>query len=116
MDNLIRESSELKDYPELRMKYLYNSLIIKMENLEDYSMNSNIIITLLQIALKLNSYTTYFQTIFYRGMIKYYNANSNFYLDLDEALTYFYIKQNYTFFDSNVNLLKENILIDYFKE
>ncbi len=113
MDNLIRESSELKDYPELRMKYLYNSLIIKMENLEDYSMNSNIMITLLQISLKLNNYTTYFQTIFYRGIINYYSGTNYFYLDIDQALAYFYIQDNQVFFDSNVDLLRKTILKTY---
>ena len=113
MDNLIRKSSELQNYPELRMKYLYNSLIIKMENLEDYSMNPYILIPLLQIALKLNSYTTYFQTVFYRGMINYYNGTTYFYLDIDEALEYFYIQDNQVFFDSNVDLLRKTILKTY---
>lgn len=113
MDNLIRKSSELQDYPELRMKYLYNSLIIKMENLEDYSMNPYILIPLLQIALKLNSYTTYFQTIFYRGIINYYNGTTYFYIDIDEALEYFYIQKNQVFFDSNVDFLRKTILKTY---
>lgn len=113
MDNLIRKSSELKDYPELRMKYLYNSLIIKMENLEDYSISPHIVIPLLQTALKLNNYTTYFQTIFYRGMINYYNGTTYFYLDIDEALEYFYIQDNQVFFDSNVDLLRKTILKTY---
>lgn len=113
MDNLIRKSSELQDYPELRMKYLYNSLIIKMENLEDYSMNPYILIPLLQVALKLNSYTTYFQTIFYRGIINYYNGTTFFYIDIDEALEYFYIQKNQVFFDSNVDFLRKTILKTY---
>ena len=113
MDNLIRKSSELQNYPELRMKYLYNSLIIKMENLEDYSMNPYILIPLLQIALKLNSYTTYFQTIFYRGILNYYNGTTYFYLDIDEALAYFYIQKNQVFFDSNVDFLRKTILKTY---
>ena len=113
MANLISKSSELKDYPELRMKYLYNSLIIKMENLEDYSINPNIIIPLLQTALKLNNYTTYFQTIFYRGIINYYSGTNYFYLDIDQALAYFYIQDNQVFFDSNVDLLRNTILKTY---
>ena len=95
------------------MKYLYNALIIKIENLEDYSINNNIMSPLLQTALELNNYTIYFQTVFYRGVINYYNGNTYFYLDIDEALTYFYIKENFTFFDSNVNLLRETIFKEY---
>ena len=84
-----------------------------MENLEDYSMNPYILIPLLQIALKLNSYTTYFQTIFYRGILNYYNGTTYFYLDIDEALAYFYIQKNQVFFDSNVDFLRKTILKTY---
>lgn len=113
INNLMNRTNRLGSYPDIKMKYLYNALIIKIENLEDYSINNNIMSPLLQTALELNNYTIYFQTVFYRGLINYYNGNTYFYLDIDEALTYFYIKKNYTFFDSNVNLLRETIFKEY---
>ena len=109
INNLIKKSKELDTYPDLKMKYLYNALVIKIGNLEDYHVDFDLLTAILDLSMTNNHLMTYFQTLFYRGIINYYNGNTQFYLDIDEALTYFYIKENHTFFDLNVNLLRDTI-------
>ena len=106
---LKEKAEELDAYPDLKMKYLYNALVIKIGNLKDYNIDFDLLTAILDLSMTNNHLMTYFQTLFYRGIINYYNGNTHFYLDIDEALTYFYIKENYTFFDSNVNLLRNTI-------
>lgn len=111
--NLKEKVKELDTYPDLKMKYLYNTLVIKIGNLKDYSNDLDLLTSILDLSVKNHHLTTYFQTLFYRGMINYYNGNTYFYLDIDEALTYFYISENYDFFNSNVNLLRKTIFKEY---
>lgn len=113
ISNLKAKANELDTYPDLKMKYLYNALVIKIGNLEDYTTDFDLLTTILDLSIINQHLMTYFQTLFYRGIINYYNGNAHFYLDLDEALTYFYISENYDFFNSNVNLLRKTIFKEY---
>ena len=106
---LKEKAEELEAYPDLKMKYLYNALVIKIGNLKDYTADFDLLTAILDLSMTNHHLMTYFQTLFYRGIINYYNGNTQFYLDIDEALTYFYIKENHTFFDLDVNLLRDTI-------
>lgn len=106
---LKEKAEELDAYPDLKMKYLYNALVIKIGNLKDYTADFGLLTAILDLSMTNNHLMTYFQTLLYRGIINYYNGNTQFYLDIDEALTYFYIKENHTFFDLDVNLLRDTI-------
>ena len=113
INNLIKKSKELDTYPDLKMKYLYNALVIKIGNLEDYHVNFDLLTDIIDLSITNRHLTTYFQTLFYRGIINYYNDIDHFYLDIDEALAYFCIQKNQVFFDSNVDFLRKTILKTY---
>lgn len=106
---LKEKAEELDIYPNLKMKYLYDALVIKIGNLKDYTTDFDLLTAILDLSITNHHLMTYFQTLLYRGIINYYNDSSNFYLDIDEALTYFYIKENNVFFDLNGNLLRNTI-------
>lgn len=106
---LKEKAEELDIYPDLKMKYLYDALVIKIGNLKDYTTDFDLLTAILDLSITNHHLMTYFQTLLYRGIINYYNDSSNFYLDIDEALTYFYIKENNVFFDLNGNLLRNTI-------
>lgn len=110
---LKEKAEELDIYPDLKMKYLYNALVIKIGNLKDYTTDFDLLTAILDLSITNHHLMTYFQTLLYRGIINYYNNSSNFYLDIDEALTYFYIKENNVFFDLNVNLLRNTIFKEF---
>lgn len=108
--NLEKVLPELDDKPKMKMSYLYNIIVIKIENLDDYDIKE-LLIQLLDISLTNNRIDVYHQAIFYRGLYKNTKSYKYFYEDIDQALMYFYITKNNILFYHDINLLKSVNLI-----
>lgn len=102
--------NELKDYPYLKMRYLYNILTIKVENINDYDVR-DIFPEILALSLNFNCLDIYYQSIFYRGLFKKYKNDQYFYNDIDDSLIYFYISSRDDLFEHNIRLLHDISLI-----
>lgn len=110
IDNLKKITIEMNDYPIMKLKCLYNILVINIENLENYSIDCKLLDNIIDLCISNNEVKLYYQCVFYRGIINFYNNSPVFHLDLDEALNYFFISNNDTFFNHNVKLMKNTIL------
>lgn len=103
--NLQKIIPELEDKPELKMKFLYNILVIKIENMNDFDIK-NILAELLELSQRFKRLDIYYQVIFYRGLYKFHKSYCNFFEDINDALEHFFITENIILFNHNVNFLK----------
>lgn len=110
IDNLSNMLEKLEYYPDLKMKYLYSILMISIENLEDYNKSVKYLVQLIKISSIQNHLVTYYQSVFYRGLVNYFKGAKDFYIDLDDSLMYFFVSGNDDFFKHNTMLIRNKII------
>lgn len=109
IDNLSNMLEKLDSYPDLKMKYLYSILMISIENLEDYNKSVKYLVQLIKTSSIQNHLVTYYQSVFYRGLVNYSKGFKDYYLDFDNSLMYFFVSGNDDFFKHNTMLIRNKI-------
>lgn len=88
--------------------------MISIENLEDFNKSVKYLVQLIKISSIQNHLVTYYQSVFYRGLVNYSKGFKDYYLDFDNSLMYFFVSGNDDFFKHNTMLIRNKIINNQF--
>ena len=108
---LYSKLDELEDYPELKLKYLFNILTIEVDNIQDYIPAKLTVEMVLTLSKQNRNMNIYYKALVYRSIIKFGLGDPTYVTDIDDYMEYFYINNQMGYFYSSLQLLKRYRII-----